>query len=163
MHTRAAEAPQELQELSSRIDRLRERLKGGDADMTSDELQAAIDRAEFKRRELQHNELAVEKSPKVHAIVPRAAELYRRQIAQGLDGNPEAARKARLFLREWFGGKIRLEPLADGGLMAHWNQNVGALLMGLGTYGSGGAICAEPAALEMTVALLSRPLRAPWA
>ena len=49
MHARAVDAPQELQELSSRIDRLRERLKGGDADMTSDELQAAVDRAEFKR------------------------------------------------------------------------------------------------------------------
>ncbi len=35
-----------------------------------------------------------------------------------------------MFLREWFGGKIRLEPLADGGLMAHWNQNAAALLRG---------------------------------
>jgi len=32
-----------------------------------------------------------------------------------------------VFLREWFGGKIRLEPLPDGGLMAHWNQNGAAL------------------------------------
>jgi hypothetical protein len=76
----------------------------------------------------------------VHAIVPRAAELYRRQITQGLDGNLESARKARLFLREWFGGKIRLQPLEDGGLAAHWNESVGALLMGLGTYGSGGPL-----------------------
>jgi hypothetical protein len=30
--------------------------------------------------------------------------------------------------------------LPDGGLQAHWNQNAGALLKGLGTYGSGGAI-----------------------
>jgi hypothetical protein len=35
-----------------------------------------------------------------------------------------------MFLREWFGGKIRLEPLPDGGLMAHWNQNATALLRG---------------------------------
>ena len=65
-------------------------------------------------------------------------ELYRRQVAQGLDGNPQAALKARVFLRGWFGGKIRLEPLPDGGLQAHWMQNVGALCKGLGTYGSGG-------------------------
>ena len=70
----------------------------------------------------------------------RAAELYRRQVAQGLDGNPQAALKARVFLREWFGGKIRLEPMPDGGLQAHWMQNVGALCKGLGTYGSGGRI-----------------------
>jgi hypothetical protein len=71
-------------------------------------------------------------------MLPRAAELYRRQVALGLHGNSDAATKARIFLREWFGGRIRLEPLADGGLMAHWNQNVGALLMGLGTCGRGG-------------------------
>ena len=28
--------------------------------------------------------------------------------------------------------------MPDGGLQAHWNQNAGALLKGLGTYGSGG-------------------------
>jgi hypothetical protein len=32
--------------------------------------------------------------------------------ADGLDGDPRAALKARFFLREWFGGRIRLEPLA---------------------------------------------------
>ena len=48
----------------------------------------------------------------------------------GLDGDPRAALKARVLLREWFGGKIRLEPLPDGGLMAHWSQNATALLRG---------------------------------
>jgi hypothetical protein len=43
-------------------------------------------------------------------------------------------------LRELFGGKIRLVPQLDGGLMTHWNLHPGALLKGLGTYGSGGAI-----------------------
>jgi hypothetical protein len=38
--------------------------------------------------------------------------------------------RSRVFLREWFGGKIRLELLADSGLVAHWNQNVVALLRG---------------------------------
>src|SRR5882724_11801938 len=102
MATRAIEVPRELQELRARIERLRQRLKQGDAHMATDEIQAAID--------------------------------------LGLDGNPQAALKARLFLREWFGGKIRLEPLADGGLMAHWNQNIGALVSAVGTYGSGGVL-----------------------
>lgn len=33
------------------------------------------------------------------------AELYRRQLVLGLDGDPNAASKARVFLRKWFGGK----------------------------------------------------------
>jgi len=95
--------------------------------MPADELQAAIDRAEAKRRELEEQQLGANvPMSKALAIMPRAAELYRRQVAQGLDGNPQAAQKARLFLRDWFGGKISLRPLADGGLMAHWNQNIGA-------------------------------------
>ena len=57
-------------------------------------------------------------SSKVFAMLPRAAELCRRQVASGSHGNPDAATKARIFLREWFGGRISLEPLADGGLMA---------------------------------------------
>ena len=65
---------------------------------------------------------------KVLSILPRAAQEYRRQLAQGLVGDPRAALKARVFLREWFGGKIRLEPLPDGGLMALWNENAAALL-----------------------------------
>lgn len=76
----------------------------------------------------------------VNRLTVRTART-RRQVAQGLDGNPQAAQKARLFLREWFGGKIRLEPLADGGLMAHWNQNINALVStAVGTFGSGGRI-----------------------
>jgi hypothetical protein len=71
-------------------------------------------------------------------MLPRAAELYRRQIAQGLDGDPRAALKARVILRELFGGKIRLVPDAKGGLVAHWNLQTTALLKGLGTCGSGG-------------------------
>lgn len=141
METRATEAPQELQELAARIERLRDRLKRGDPDMTADELQAAIDRADGKRRELQEQQFAAAPPPRVLSILPRAAELYRRQVALGLDGNPPAALKARVFLREWFGGKIRLEP--DGGpddLIAHWNQNVGALLKGPGTSGSEGLL-----------------------
>jgi hypothetical protein len=142
MQAQALELPRELQELAARIMRLRERLKSGDSDMPAHELQAAIDRAEGKRRELHEQQRGANvPMSKALAIMPRAAELYRRQVARGLDGNPQAAQKARLFLGEWFGGKIRLEPLADGGLMAHLNQNIGALVSaGVGTYGSGGSI-----------------------
>jgi len=102
---------------------------------------------EAKRRELQEQQLGANvPMSKALAIMPRAAEVYRRQVALGLDGKPQAALKARLLLREWFGGKIRLEPLADGGLMAHWNQNIGALVSAgvVWTYGSGGGIWAVP-------------------
>ena len=139
IQARATEVPRELEELDARIVRLRDRLKRGDPDMPEDELQAAIDRAEEKRRELQEQPNAIPPA-KAIAFMSRAAELYRRQVAQGLDGNPQAALKARVFIREWFGGKIRLEPLPDGGLQAHWMQNVGALCKGPGTYGSGGRI-----------------------
>jgi hypothetical protein len=37
--------------------------------------------------------------------------MYCRQIIEGLDGDPRAALKARVFLREWFSGEIKLEPL----------------------------------------------------
>ena len=45
--------------------------------------------------------------------MPKAAELCRCEIMQGLDGDVRAALKARVFLREWFGRKPRLEPLAE--------------------------------------------------
>jgi hypothetical protein len=93
-------------------------------------LQAAIERAEGKRRDLEAEQPEAKRSAKVLSMLPRAAELYRRQVAQGLDGNPREALKARVFLRGWFSGKIRLEPLPDGGLVAHWNQNAAALLRG---------------------------------
>ena len=56
LQTHAAEVPGELQELAARLQRLHERLKRGDPDMTADELQAAIDRAEAKRREIQEQQ-----------------------------------------------------------------------------------------------------------
>ena len=78
--TRAMEQPQELQELTARIERLRERLKQGDPDMAADEIQAAIERAEAKRSELQSLDPAAMPPAKVFRMLPRAAEEYRRQI-----------------------------------------------------------------------------------
>jgi site-specific DNA recombinase len=140
MQARAIESPRELQELDARIDRLRERLKKGDADMTADEIQAGIDRAEGKRRELQAQQPEAVQSAKVLAMLPKAAAVYRQQITQGLNGDARAALKARIILRELFGGEIRLVPDKAGGLVAHWELNQSALLRQVGTDGSGGRI-----------------------
>jgi site-specific DNA recombinase len=118
MEMRAAEQPQELAELDARIARLQKRLTTGDPDMTPDELQAAIDRAERKRRELAKAPAESRETAKLLTILPNAAELCRRQIALGLDGaHPQETSKARLVLRDLL-GKIRLEPDEVGGLWA---------------------------------------------
>jgi site-specific DNA recombinase len=69
---------QELQELTARMARLRERLRRGDPDMQPDELQAAINRAEAKREELENQQPAAKAAAKVLSILRRAAEIYRR-------------------------------------------------------------------------------------
>jgi hypothetical protein len=61
-------------------------------------------------------------------------------VAHGLSGDQRAALKACVSRREWFSGKIALEPLPGGGLVAHWNQTTAALLAALGSCGSGGLI-----------------------
>jgi site-specific DNA recombinase len=143
--TRAAEAkgaaaPRELVDLDARIARLRARLQQGDPDMPPDEIQAAIDRAEGKRRELQAAQPAARASAKVLTMLPRAAAEYRDQIERGLDGNAREAAKARIVIRDLCDGKIRLQPTPDGGLVALWNLQPAALLKGVGTCGSGGRI-----------------------
>ena len=44
--------PEEVRKIEVRIERLKERLRQGDPDMEPDELRAAIELAEAKRREL---------------------------------------------------------------------------------------------------------------
>jgi hypothetical protein len=81
---RAVEQPHELAELDARIARLRKRLTAGDPDMTPEEVQAAVDRAERKRRERADAPPAESReTAKLLTILPNAAELYRRQIALG--------------------------------------------------------------------------------
>jgi site-specific DNA recombinase len=111
MQTRHAEAPRELQELRARIERLRERRRRGDPDMAADEIQAALDRAGQKRRELEAEQPEAKASAKVLSILPKAAEMFRRQLEQGLDGDPRAAGKARVVLRQLFG---RINMRRDG-------------------------------------------------
>ena len=78
MQTRATQTPRELQQLGARIERPRERLQRGDPDMAPDEIQAAIDRAEVKRRKLLDQQPEAKESPRVLSVLPRAAEMYRR-------------------------------------------------------------------------------------
>lgn len=127
--TRAAEQPRELMELDARIARLRKRMAAGDPDITPDELRAALDLAERKRRELAHAKPAdVSEGAKLLTILPNAAELYRRQIALGLDGShPQIMQKARLAIRELL-GQIRLEPGEDGSLWAAYEVHPAVLV-----------------------------------
>jgi len=93
----------------------RERLRAGDPDLAADELQAGIERAESKRRELLDARPAERENARVLTLMPRAAELYRQQIDLGLGGDHVAATKARTILREML-GEIILSPGEDGSL-----------------------------------------------
>jgi hypothetical protein len=124
---RAETLPHEIQEVDARIVRLRERLKAGDPDLMADELQAGIERAENKRRELLDVRPAERENARVLALMPRAAELYREQIDLGLGGDPAAAAKARTILREML-GEITLSPGEDGSLWAEYAMQPAALL-----------------------------------
>ena len=136
---RAETLPHEIQELDARITRLRERLKCGDPDLMADELQAGIERAEHKRRELLDVRPAERENARVLALMPRAAELYREQIDLGLGGDPAAAAKARTILRDML-GEIMLSPAEDGSLWAEYAMQPAALLKDAGTGGRGDRI-----------------------
>ncbi|MHB8812569.1 MAG: recombinase family protein [Steroidobacteraceae bacterium] len=133
---RAADLPRELEEFDARIMRLRERLKAGDPDLTPDELQAAIDRAEAKRRQVFDVQPTERENARVLAMLRRTAELYREQIDQGLGADPAASAKARTILREML-GEIMLSPGEGGSLWAEYAMQPAALLMGAGA-GTGG-------------------------
>jgi site-specific DNA recombinase len=128
---RTAEQPHELMELDARIARLRKRMAAGDPDITPDELRAALDVAEYKRRELAHAKPTdISEGAKLLTMLPNAAELYRRQIALGLDGaHPQIRLKARLAIRELL-GQIRLEPGQDGSLWAAYEVHPAVLVRG---------------------------------
>jgi site-specific DNA recombinase len=136
---RAESMPREVEELDARIERLRERLKAGDPDLTTDELQVGIDRAEAKRHQLLSSQPTESENTRVLAMLPRAAELYRAQIDQGLGGDPNAVAKARTILRSML-GEIMLSPGEDGSLWAEYGMQPAALLQGAGTSGRGDRI-----------------------
>jgi site-specific DNA recombinase len=135
----ATEAPKELQELDARLARLRDRLKAGDPDLTPDELQVAIQRADAKRAALADSTPAAKAGAKVLTLLPAAADAYRRQIEAGLDGHPTRAAQGRQALRELLRGHITLKP-AQGGLLAVYSLHGGALVQRAVSVGSGGRI-----------------------
>ena len=116
--------------------------------MTADELQAAIDRAEGKRAELEARQPSAKASAKILTMLPKAAAEFRRQLREGLDGDERAVLRARAALRRHFGGQIRLVTEPDGGIVAHWighESPLGAVCQsvvfkGGPTDGSGGAL-----------------------
>ena len=81
----AAQRPGELADLDARIERLRERQRTGDPDLTADERQSAIDRAIQKRSQLEATSPKAKRSAAVLAMLPKAAALYRQQIELGLE------------------------------------------------------------------------------
>jgi hypothetical protein len=141
---KAKERPREIQELEDRVARLRERQRKGDPDMTSEEIQTVINRLLHDRERLEVAQPGEQLGENVVTVLPNAAELYRRQITQGLDGDPRAALKARLALRKLC-GTIVLEPGEGGSLWARYELQPAALLTAsVGTVGRGEGICSIP-------------------
>lgn len=138
--TKAAAVPTELRELEARLERLRVRLQQGDPDLAADELQAAIDRAEAKRRELQAAQPAARQSARILSMLPKAAALYRRQIELGLAGDSSAVLKARVLLHDLLGPVTLAPGKQKGELWASYRMNPAALIRGTGTVGRGDRI-----------------------
>jgi hypothetical protein len=99
--------------LSRKVARLRARQAAGDPDMTSEEIQTVIDRVLEERRRLESARPVAKEGAKLAALLPNAADLYRKQISLGLDGDPRAALKARTILRKLC-GPIVIESDQDG-------------------------------------------------
>jgi site-specific DNA recombinase len=133
-HTQASRVPAEMQAIEDRIERLRARLRNGDPDLASDDLEAALVKAEEKRRSLLASPASAG-GTRVIAMLPAAAQELREQIKQGLAGDVTAAMKARVVLRQYFGGQIKMLPEPDGGLYAEYQERRIALLQGVGTNG----------------------------
>lgn len=136
---RLGKVPNEVRKPEERLARLKERLRRGDPDMEPDELHAAIERAEAKRRELLTPRPAMKEPAKLVTLLPRAAELCRQQIEEGLIGSATATQKARLVLRELL-GEIRLQPGPDKSLWASFQMSPAPLIKSAGTGGRGDRI-----------------------
>ena len=136
--------PANIQKINARIRRLRERLAAGDPDLEADELQLAIGAAENKRRNILEAQPASKRSAKILTAVPKAAQVYRRQIELGLGGDAREAAKARVILRDLL-GPIQMCPGPDGSLWAQYHTRPAALVKravgaSVELSGSGGAI-----------------------
>jgi hypothetical protein len=134
--------PAEVEEVDRRIARLKDRLRNGDPDLSAEELQAVIAKAEAKRNELLSAQPEAKRMDTILRALPAAAAQYRTQIDKGLQGNPTEAGRARVAVRKLLGDRIDLVPAKGGGhLVAHLEFQRAALLAGsVGSVGSGGAI-----------------------
>jgi len=74
----------------------------------------------------------------IQAVLPRAAEMHRRRLNEGFNGNASAAVKAREVLRELFGGRIDLKP--EGELWTEYGWQLSAVTSGPGFRDSGGLL-----------------------
>jgi hypothetical protein len=105
---KTTQAPVEVPAIEERIERLRGRLRNGDPDLTPDELEAALSKAEEKRHAHQYPTDGQRGSGRrVLTVLPQAAQTYRDQIKQGLAGNERAALRARVFLQRYLAVKSR--------------------------------------------------------
>jgi site-specific DNA recombinase len=131
------ESPRELQELESRIARLRSRLRDGDPDLTADELQVAIASAEAKRAKLAAAPNV--QSTTVHPMLPRVAERYRQEILGGLAGGSERdAARAREIVRAILGTiSMRTD---DQGVWAECSISMEPMLLAAASGGGGAAL-----------------------
>jgi hypothetical protein len=143
--TKATQVPAEMQAIQDRIERLRVRLRDGDPDLAPDELEAALAKAEEKRHLILTARPSTDGARAI-AMLPGSAEEFREQIKQGLAGDVAASLKARLALRQYFGGQIKMLPGEDGGLYAEYLQHRIAPLQGVGTYG--GRVGIEPTPID---------------
>jgi hypothetical protein len=75
----------------------------------------------------------------VLTILPRAAEEFQRQVAEGLNGDERAAHKARMVLREMCSGRIDMKREGDE-LWSEYGLQPAAVLKLVGNHGSGGSI-----------------------
>ena len=129
-----AQVPVEIQVIEERIERLRARLRSGDPDLAPDEIEAALTKAQEKRRSLLNAASSVN-TAQLLEMLPSAAEDFRQQIGKGLAGDHGAALRARVVLRQYFGGQIKVLPEKDGSLYAEYLQQRIALLQAVGTCG----------------------------
>jgi site-specific DNA recombinase len=128
-------APEELLKLDARIAKLKGRLAVGDEDMDAADIQAAIDRADEKRRRLKAVQPVAQQRARIMALLPKAAAAYLRRIEAGMNqGNPQAVIDGRQVLKHMI-GTITLTPGEDGSLWASYGVDHSFLVKGTGTTG----------------------------
>jgi hypothetical protein len=82
--------------------------------MRNEDIQNAINNAEEERDALGMNPPGKREIDKIVTVLPKAAEIYRRQLAKGLSKDPGAVLKAREVLRAII-GEVTMVPVAAKG------------------------------------------------